>query len=422
MGQLRAGVGRADITPAIGAWLVGFAGRSSGARVIRDELLATALMLDDGARRVAILSCDMIALHPRLVAQTRELVEEATGIPGDHLMICCTHTHSGPPGYAAEGSRPVDRAHAANLPFRLAGAVQLAHDRLQPARLAHATGESAIGINRREVTGPGTTILGENPAGPVDRSVGVLRVDGSDGTPLASLVNYACHPVILGSRSLAVSADFVGQTRRIVESATGAPMLYVQGACGDINPLEGVREDDANLVRLGTILAGEVLRVWAGMRPHDDGVRLAAFRSEVELPVVELPGQSPGVNSREVAERLEQEFPWAVEMGEHGVRMEVQALAIGDLGIVAQASEPFVETGLQVKAASPFARTFFAGFANGCAGYVPVASAYRHGGYEVLQAYVGYRLPAPIAPAAEQIAVRAGVEALLEVSGEPGDT
>jgi hypothetical protein len=415
MGQLRAGVGRAPITPAIGAWLVGFAGRAGGAQAVRDELYATALVLDDGTTRIAILSCDMIAIHPQLIAQTRDLVHEQTGIPGDNLMICCTHTHSGPPGYASERSRPVDRANAAYLPFRLAGAVRLANDSLAPARVAHDTGQAAIGINRREVIGAGQTILGNNPDGPIDHSAGVLRVDGASGIPLALMVNYACHPVILGPRSLVVSADFVGQARRIVESATGVPMLYVQGACGDINPLEGVREDDANVVRLGTMLASEVVRVWAGTRPNVDGATLAAFRTEVELPIAELPGQARGAGAWNSAERLDTEFPWAADMGDHGARMEIQALAIDDLALVSNASEPFVETGLATKAASPFARTFFAGFTNGCVGYVPAAGAYPHGGYEVLQAYIGYRLPAPIAPEAEQMAVRASVAALEQV-------
>lgn len=414
MGQLRAGVGRASITPAIGAWLVGFAGRADGAQSIRDELYATALVLEDGDTRIAILSCDMISIHPRLIAQTRALVQEQTGISGDNIMICCTHTHSGPPGHAIEGSRPVDRANADYLPFRLAGAVRLAFNQLAPARLAHAGGEAVIGINRREVIGPGQTILGENPDGPVDHSVGVLRIDGTDGVPIALLVNYACHPVILGPRSLVISADFVGQTRNVVEAASGVPMLYVQGACGDINPLEGVQADDTNVVRLGTILAGEVVRVWATIRPDVDQARLAAFRTEVELPVAELSGQTDG-GSWNIAERLDKEFPWTAEMGERGARMEVQALAIGDLGLVSNASEPFVETGLAIKAASAFARTFFAGYTNGCIGYVPTAQAYPHGGYEVLNAFVGYRLPAPIAAEAEQMAVRAAGDALEQV-------
>ena len=414
--QLQAGVGRANITPAIDAWLVGFAGRATGAQAIRDELFATALVLDDGTTRLAIVSCDIISIHPRLIAETRALVHTATGIPADNVMICCTHTHSGPPGYATENSRPVDRAHAADLSFRLAGAVQMANARLAPAALAHDSGEATIGINRREVVGPGQTILGENPGGPVDHSVGVLRVDRVDGAPLALVVNYACHPVILGPRSLVVSADYVGRTRGIVEATTGAQFLFIQGACGDINPLGGVQADDVNLVRLGTILAGEVVRVWASLRPqiHDSGLR--AFRTHVELPVGELPGQAQGAGTWNKADRLDQEFPWAVELGEHGARMEVQALAIGDLALVSNASEPFVETGLATKQASPFARTFFAGYTNGCIGYVPTAQAFPHGGYEVLQAWVGYRLPAPIAPEAEQMAVRTSVEALEQVA------
>ena len=107
-----------------------------------------------------------------------------------------------------------------------------------------------------------------------------------------------------------------------------------------------------------------------------------------------------------------------MELGEGGARMEVQALALGDLALVSAACEPFVETGLAVKAASPFARTFFAGYTNGCVGYVPTAHAFPYGGYEIDRAYLGYRLPAPVAPEAEQMVVRACVEALVEVRGQ----
>src|ERR687885_1540396 len=132
--QLQAGVGRANITPAIDAWLVGFAGRATGAQAIRDELFATAMVLDDGTTRLAIVSCDIISIHPRLIAETRALVHTATGIPADNVMICCTHTHSGPPGYATEHSRPIDQANAAYLPYRVAGAVQVAWNDRTPAR------------------------------------------------------------------------------------------------------------------------------------------------------------------------------------------------------------------------------------------------------------------------------------------------
>lgn len=193
--QLYAGVGRANLTPAIGAWLVGFRGRASGCTAIHDDLYATALVLASGDEKIAIVSCDLIAVHPQVVAEVRELVRSTTGIPARNVMLCCSHTHSGPPGYAAEGSRAIDRAYAAYLPFRLAGAVRLANDNLRPARLGHGSGEAAIATNRRQVIGEGRTILGTNPDGPLDREVGLLRIDSAGGDPLATLLNYACHPV-----------------------------------------------------------------------------------------------------------------------------------------------------------------------------------------------------------------------------------
>lgn len=416
MAQLTAGVARVTLTPAIGAWLVGFAGRESGSTGMLDDLYATALVLRDTDTTVAIVSCDLIAVHPDLVVHIRALTEEATGIPGANVMICCTHTHSGPPGYALEGSRPIDRAYVAHLPFLIAGAIRLAWQRQQPARIGHAGGSAAIGINRRELKN-GRLVLGENPDGPVDRSVDVVRVDSLDAGPLAALLAYACHPVTLHQANLQISADYVGRARAAFEAATGVPLLFVQGACGDINPIGQAHADNTHCTRLGRILAGEALRVYAAIDPRDDRPRLAAAQALIELELRPLPGERRVLPAGwDVRATLDQQFPWAVTIGDRGVRTEVQALAIGDLGIVAAACEPFVETGLAVKAASPFARTCFAGYTNGCAGYVPTAQAFEHRGYEVDVAYLAYRLPAPTAPEAEHDLVRACVDALEQVA------
>ena len=192
-------------------------------------------------------------------------------------------------------------------------------------------------------------------------------------------------------------------------------MLFVQGACGDINPFGGVTENYRGCDRLGTLLAGEALRVLAGIEPRLMDVRIMAASSELDLPVHPLPGQVP-VTSPDMQDVLDQEFPWAAQVGEAGARIEVQALAIGDLAIVSAAAEPFVSTGMAVKAASPFAQTFFAGYTNGCVGYVPTADAYPHRGYEVAEAHIGYRLPAPVAPQAEGMLVRTCIDALRQVS------
>ena len=413
MADLRVGVGRVSLTPAIGATLVGFRGRASGCTSIHDELYATSMVFDGGGEQIAILSCDLLAVHPDIVAHVRELVFSSIGIPADRLSVCCSHTHSGPPGYATQGSHPIDCAYAAYLPYLLTSAVRLAHANLTPARIGHGATTATIGINRREVVGPGQTILGNNPNGPVDSELGVLRVDDQDGVPLATLVNYACHPVILGPQSTVVSADFVGRVRDIVEAETGAPMLFLQGACGDINPLSGVTPDYTHCITLGTVLGEEVVISHRAITPRKGDVGLAARVFNVELPLQSFSQrEAASPVSTDLQEVRDREFPWEVSTGEVGPRMEVQIFAIGDLSLAMVAAEPFVQTGIAVKSASPWARTFFAGYANGCVGYVPTADAYPNGGYEVNIAHQLYGLPAPFAPGAESMLVQACTSAL----------
>ena len=417
MAELRAGVGRASLTPAIGASLVGFSGRASGCTSVHDDLYVTALVLDCSGEKIAVVSCDLLAVHPDIVAQVRELVRSSTGIPADCTAVCCSHTHSGPPGYATERVHPIDRAYAAYLPYMLAGAVRRAHSNLAPALIGHGAATASIGINRREVVGEGRTILGANPDGPVDPEVGVLRVDSRDGVPLATLLNYACHPVVLGPASTVVSADFVGRTREVVEAETGAPMLFLQGACGDINPLGGVTNDYENCIALGTVLGMEAVRVHRAITPRQGDVRLATNTFDLELPLRPFPRQEAAPTlSAELQDVRDREFSWVVPTGETGPRMEVQTLAIGDLGLAMVAAEPFAETGIAVKSNSPWARTFFVGYANGCIGYVPTADAYPNGGYEVNEAHLLYGLPAPVAPQAEQMLVQACTNALRGLS------
>jgi hypothetical protein len=188
-------------------------------------------------------------------------------------------------------------------------------------------------------------------------------------------------------------------------------MLFIQGACGDINPLGGVQADYTNCDRLGTILAGEIVRVYGGTETRERDLHLTATASEIEVALAPLPDPPSDGNPGGYVKGLVR----SAHMGSNGPLIEIQALGIGDLGIVSAAAEPFVETGLAAKTRSPFARTFFAGYTNGCVGYVPTAQAYPLGGYEVRVAHIGYGLPMPVAPTAEQEVVRACSVALEEV-------
>src|SRR5439155_23258179 len=100
--------------------------------------------------------------------------------------------------------------------------------------------------------------IGQNPNGPIDREVGVMRVDDLAGRPLATIMLAACHTVVLGPKTHVLSPDFVGPARAIVEAATQAPTLFLQGAAGNINPIcrigTGGLEQYDDLQRLGSVL------------------------------------------------------------------------------------------------------------------------------------------------------------------------
>jgi hypothetical protein len=291
-------------------------------------------------------------------------------------------------------------------------------------------------VNRREKRTDGTTVIGVNPTGPIDREVGVIRLDDDAGRPIAVLVSYACHPVILGPLSYALSADFVGRTRVVVEAAIEAPCLFLQGCTGDLNPIGGVTDRYDNCYRLGTILGGEVVKTFAGIEPGP-ARDLRAVRRAFDLPlqpldpipaieqeIAELRDRLASLQAEATPELLVRGAEFGLARAEralvearagrtqHAIPFEVQALRLGDVGIAAAPAELFVEIGLEIKRRSPFAATLALGYANGCIGYVPVPAAYPDGGYEVDRAHKGYGQLAAVAPAAAGLIADTAVELL----------
>jgi hypothetical protein len=325
------------------------------------------------------------------------------------------------------------RGYLENLTFLLVGLIRMAHDRLAPARLGFGSGKSYIGLNRRLTRPDGVTIIDANPQGPMDEEVGVLRVDTQDGQPLAILVNYACHPVVLGNGSNVISADWVGAMRRMVEKVTSAQVLFVQGASADINPWPGVPCDrEEVLERLGMEIGGEVIKVWSGLQLNPTGKVAVALR-KVWVPLlpasqhagklpafVELAGAVSGLTFEQLQAWLHEYMPWSVELSGAGdeteAALEMQCIRLGDIALVSAGAEIFVKTGLEVKRRSPYANTMFAAYANGALAYIPLPEDYPRGGYEVNEAYLGYQLPAPVAPQGAGLVVQNALDLLKQVS------
>ena len=429
---IKVGVARANITPPVGIRSAGYASRGP-LTSFHDPLYATAIVFESGGRKAALISCDLIDLDAGTVGEVREEVAKRTSIPPEAMTVVCTHTHYGPDPYR-DKSAPDVMAYRSNLIFLLAGAVQEADSKLEPALIGVEWGESDIGINRREKLPDGRVVLGRNPLGPIDRSVGVMRIDSADGKGMAVLVNFQCHPVSQGSRVSHISADYPGAAREVVERLTGATFIFLQGACGDINST--IREESYEPARtLGVRLGCEVVRVWEMISPQPVS-GLEVRRREVELPRFrfispERARELEGELSREL-ERLKGSgaykgmIEWvqarlervreALKSWESGeplppIKTELQAWRIGDeIAFAAVPGEIFNQIGLRVKLSSPFKHTFFLGYANDSIGYVPTPDAYPEGGYEVMQA-------CRVDPQASEIIVRTCEEMLRELKG-----
>jgi len=466
--MLTAGVSRVDITPPLPIDLVGYSRRAAPATEVRRPLTATALVFAHGETRAAIVAIDVPFLVPSDADRIRAEVGAGIGAPADNVMLSVSHTHAGPMTHATGVKIGGDqRSRSANemafieyLPAQIVSVAGRAARNLEPVRVAGGSGSLDLAINRRQKNAEGRMILGWNPDKPVDRDVGVLRVDRLDGTTLAVVANYACHPVVVGPEDPAVNPDFPGPMREFVEDATGATCLFLMGACGNLLPLEGFFDHPGPEETFGRRLGIEVLHVLESLEPVQREVRQIAYGSvtpitlqrrepvdpqpaqplvvvarSVDLPLKRVPELSELEEERDGYQRqldeakaagadqvawnpIEYHLNWAedaIDQVKNGtaapeVPAFLQAMRIGDTVIAAMPGEAFSELAIEVKDRSPAGATLFAAYTNGVLTYLPTAEEYPHGGYECDYAHHSYGLVEQIAPESERILVEASVE------------
>jgi neutral ceramidase len=215
--QLLAGTARIDISPPVGIAHAGWgAQRHQVAEAIDMPLYITALILAKGDLRVAIVDIDVLILTAEMDAEARAAVVKETGIQADNIRLAYSHNHGGPAmmsRWITEGTDLADTWYGA-LPSKIGEAAKAASVDLQPVVVSSGAGECRINVNRRPIDSTGTRFTGRNWNDPVDREVGVVGIDKLDGTPLATMMVYACHPTIMGHDSKSITPDFPGPARR----------------------------------------------------------------------------------------------------------------------------------------------------------------------------------------------------------------
>jgi neutral ceramidase len=460
--MLVAGTARTDITPPDGIAHAGWGAQThQRAEGVDFPLYCTVLYVTDenNSTDLAIIDIDTCIIS---VAQDRELrnkVATASGIAHDNLRVSYTHTHSGPVtgvSWIVEGADLID-PWLESIYEKAAIAVNEAKNNAKKVRVTTASGQCEINVNRRPQTEDGTRYTGRDWEGFVDHEVLVTAFDDEDGAPVATIVNYACHPTIMAQDNRLITPDYPGITRKVVEDNVGGMCLFLQGAAGNIGPIDGFTGDLAVYRKAGHRLGLEASRIRMGMDPIPRKERLVKIEpsgadlglyvdeqsgepddtlsvsiSHVTLPAKELPPpEQVRADFDSAQQRLEEvrkrtsdieeikkaAFPSkrayialniAEVFGKGGsVELPVQVIRIGNTAFVALPVEPFAEIGVEVKAQSPADWTVFGGYSNGYYGYMPMSYAYPQGGYEVTTS--------PFAPGAGEQAIEACVQAIEDV-------
>ena len=419
MGALQAGAATTNITPWLGVTIPG-GHRPGYADDVHDELLAKALVLDNGHTRVAFITCDLIALPRNIADRARQRVARRCGIPIENTMINATHTHSGG-GIADLLGTDGDSDYIEWLHLKIADAAELACRRLRPARIGFASvQEDRIAFNRRWRMKDGTVRMNPGvgdpdliePSGPTDPELAMLYVEDLNGVPLSAVACYSLHYIGAGG---GISADYFGHFFRLMRRYLGGecvPLLW-NAASGQINNIDfsGRRRwkdsGHAHARKMANVLAGHMLTEVQLMDMQDRLDLAAATGSfdfsprtitpedlEMAEEILASPDDPPEYDKGPFSWVVGQPIPrsivdiYAMEcqrLAKLPSRMtaQVQAFRLGDAAIVALPGEVFVESGLGIKTRASASPVFVVSLANGYIGYICTDRALsEEGGYE----------------------------------------
>lgn len=424
-GRFRAGAATSTITPALGGDIVG-GFRPVPADHVHDDLHARCLVLDNGEARIALVVCDLLGAAQAVFDEARRQVTAATGLPGTHLFMSCTHTHSatsalGTNRFAAEpaGLDEYQRFVAR----RIADGVRRAVRNLAPAQIGWAVGSEPREVfNRRWYMKPGTVPANpfgettdrvkmnppraspdlDKPAGPTDPEVSVLAVRSPDGRPIAVYAVYSLH-YVGGVRGTDISADYFAVFCDRIQQLLGADRrdppfvaMLANGTSGNINnidfrqrgekhaPYEKMREVADRVARAAHAAYQSI--AWKDWVPL--AARLEALEVGVRHPTPDQLARAKVVLGRPKAdadgslERIYAERTIRMSEWPDAIPLPLQAVRVGDMALGGVPCEVFVETGLAFKAKCSFQPSFIVSLANGSYGYLPTPEHHDLGGYE----------------------------------------
>lgn len=407
MKDIKAGAAQKDITPSIGTPLAGnLRGRKSEA--IDIPLYTRALILSDGDKYTVIVSLDLIAIYREHVEKACKLIYEQTGIPRESILVCASHTHSGP--FSVEVLDPdikPNQPYMNDVCAQIAQAVNDAHRGLESVKIGFAS--TTIGSNQRYsrlVDKNGRAWWNSPPvppeksdelklAGPLDEELLVLAIKNLDNDILSIVFNYPLHAEI-NLPNNTISADYPGVVAELISGKLGKDVitLYAPAACADIVPMSYKKE---KMKEVGEAITSAILSSINRIE-YVSKCRLDCLLKEVALPLRDFShfqeeevtrlyrGYDGSQDPTAAIEVFRKEYEYLSKIKEKEIRSVLHTLVVNDAAFISAPGELFCELGLYLKTHSPFRYNFVAELADDYIGYLPTVKVFEQGGYETINA------------------------------------
>jgi hypothetical protein len=418
------GIARADITPPAGIFARNWgAAKHDVAAGVHMPLTLTCVTFqaDKNTQPLVLFSADLGWW--KSAADERNLrhgILKALSLPEERLMFCLTHTHAGPSTFSEDAGKPGGHLIVPFLQQLQETAIRAAREAMstaEPATLAWRYGRCSLAVNR-DFPEPGgdRLVVGYNPAAAADDTVLVGRITNADGRITGTIVNYACHPTTLAWDNQLLSPDYIGGMRSMVEPATGAPCLFLQGASGELSPaeqysgdtsladgygrqlgfavlstLEGMLPPDTELVFTGVVESGASLAIWKKAAAPVD-TTLMAEMTTVEMmlkpmpSLVEIEAAWAACEDHVIKERLWRQRGIRKTVGEGAVaHMPLWIWRLGNAILAGQPNEAYSGFQLELRRELAPAMVAVMNIVNGYAGYLPPAGSFGRQSYTVWQ-------------------------------------
>jgi len=410
------GFAQVEISCLAGTPLGGNVRSDKAARGVHDPLHATVAVIESGSETFVLVGLDLVSAPRDLVEHISAEIEFLTGIPAAMISVSATHTHSGPDvmrggGMDALDYSAIDGWRESAVPAIAEVAAEAQRSALPATLYLCSTDVPQLSFNRRLAHRDGTThmnwetlepddVLAE--LGPIDTELIVLVFSDKYGTPIGTLVHFTLHPAILVGHDWLVSADYISETSATIGAALGgAPVLFLNGALGDINHIDyrdaGRAIGFEESARVGGLLGQAAVEALAGeiteldvsfVETHSLVVNLT--QRTIDAEQLDRAHKMLAADSGRPIEALdgipEEAYAlWTITTGRELkplLQVDISIVRLDRVVLVYVPFEVFVEFGLEIRRAFPDFIVRVVSIGGGYYGYLPTAQAFAEGGYE----------------------------------------